>query len=311
MITHNNLKTQPSRKQIGTRQPRYRSQLSRIEPQAEPQTSSRYTNEIRIGEGGTAMIYKAYDTRLKREVALKRYKEELSQDYTWEIETASRIHHHNVITTHDANTDENGQFMVMEYIDGSDLNALVSDSPMEMERFCDFCVQALEGLSATHKGGLLHLDLKPDNIMISREGGCRDHVKLIDFGRARLSLDPETKNVPKGSGLNSSIYFASPEYLKEEPVDCRSDLYSLGCTFYWALSQEFPFNGPNSLMVMNAHLQHYVEDLSKVAPHLPRKLTSWVMSLIKESPNQRPQSADEALDSFFRRRLATIQPSAH
>lgn len=272
----------------------------------------RYADETKIGEGGTAEVYRAFDTRLNRDVALKRYKEnqnwEGNEDYRWELETASRIHHHNIVTTYDANSDEKGKFMVMEYIEGKNLQDLAAEKPMDLERFCNFAIQALDGLGAAHKGGLLHLDIKPANVMLSKEGGHWDHVKLIDFGRARASQDPDTGDRPTGSGLNGSIYFVSPEHLHERTVDCRSDLYSLGCSFYWALTRELPFRGQNAFMVMNAHIEHHVEDLYRLAPHLPRKLTTWVMSLIAADPSRRPQDVDEALDAFYRRHLNEIHP---
>ena len=271
---------------------------------------TRYTGADLIGEGGTAYVYKAYDTRMQREVALKRYKDDSSwnteENYKAELETAARIHHHNVVVSHDANHDEKGSFIVMEYIDGVDLETKLKDAPMSQEAFCDFAVQALEGLSATHQGGLLHLDIKPSNIMLAREGGTREHVKLIDFGQARAAKDPKDGGLPKGLGLSGSVYFASPEYLREYYLDVRSDIYSLGCTFYWALSGKFPFGGHDALSVMCSHLQHKVRHLHELAPHLPRRLTNWVMLLISANCERRPSTANDALDMFFRRRLANI-----
>jgi len=271
---------------------------------------SRYVDETRIGEGGTSVIFKAYDTRLNREVALKRYKEdenpETKEDYLSELESASRIQHHNVISTIDANIDSNGRFMVMEFIDGADLESLVAERPLSLERFPSFAAQALEGLLATHQGGLLHLDLKPSNMMLSVEPGGRDHVKIIDYGRARPAKTEDNGEEPRGSGLSGSIFYASPEFLREEPLDVRADLYSLGCIFYWALSGQRPFDGPSPLMVMAAHLQHQVTDLSEIAPHVPRRLSTWVMSLIKSDKELRPKSAEEALDSLARRRLLNV-----
>ena len=284
---------------------------SEADDSIETPSQVRYTDETLIGEGGTAFVYKAYDTRMHREVALKRYKDDsdwnTEGNYSAELETAARIHHHNVVVSYDANHDKKGAFIVMEYIDGVDLETKLKDSPMSQESFCDFAVQALEGLSATHQGGLLHLDIKPSNIMLAKEGGTREHIKLIDFGQARAANDVKAGTAPKGSGLNGSIYFASPEYLREASLDIRSDLYSLGCTFYWALSGKLPFDGHDALSVMCSHLQHKVIDLHEVAPHLPRRLTTWVMLLINAEPDLRPTSANHALDIFFRRHFANIQ----
>ncbi len=269
--------------------------------------SSRYTNEELIGTGGTALVYRAYDTVLNREVALKRYTSTSGdqEDYRSELQSASLIKHHNVVSTYDAGEDSKGRFMVMELIEGQDLQLLIEKSPLSLDKFNLVARQALEAMSATHKGGLLHLDIKPANIMLTTEGQEKDHLKLIDYGRAQaLPKNNNRCEGPRGSGLSGSIYFSSPEALKEETLDPRADLYSLGCVFYWILSGRRPFEGETALAIMAAHLQHIVPDLSNLAPHVPRRLSTWIMSLVKEDPNMRPQSADEALFTLMKRGFA-------
>ena len=266
----------------------------------------RYTDEEEIGEGGTAIVYKAYDTKLKRLIALKRFKdkkknnkgEEDESDYLSELESASRVHHHNVVSTYDADKDKSGRFLVMELIKGLDLEQSLKDKVLELKRFPDFVIQSIDGLQATHGGGLLHLDLKPSNIMISKQASGRDHFKLIDFGQAHIFSQEDASKNPKGKGLQGSIYFSSPEYLSEEALDERADLYSLGCVFYWALTGKRPFDGENALLVMSAHVQHQVEDIHDLVPDLPKELADWIMSLIALNPDDRPKNTIDALESF-------------
>jgi len=193
---------------------------------------ARYSGEAAIGEGGTAVVFRAIDNRLKRPVALKRFKDDPDssneQDYLAELESASRVRHPNVVSTFDANVDDKGRFIVMELIDGEDMQEAVEKGTLGPGRFVDFAIQSLEGLLATHDGGLLHLDLKPSNIMISHQASGRMTVKLVDYGRAQV-IEDETGTRPKGLGMDGSIYFSAPEQLLSQELDRRTDLYSLGC----------------------------------------------------------------------------------
>jgi|GEM_PF-2227962 len=266
--------------------------------------AARYTDEELIGEGGTAFVYRAFDTRIKRTIALKRFKEEqLSEakdDYLSELETASRIQHHNVVSIFDADIDPRGRYIVMEFIEGIDLEVAIQQELLNHTRFIEVAIQSLEGLAATHRGGLLHLDLKPANIMIQREISGRDHVKLIDYGRARLTIpDDDDGRVARGAGLDGSIHFASPEYLGEQPLDERADLYSLGCVFYWCLTGQRPFEGETSLQILAAHMQGHVTPIQEIRPELPECICHWIMSLIQTKPDDRPANAAAALKSLM------------
>ncbi len=261
----------------------------------------RYTGEVEIGEGGTAFVFRATDSRLKREVALKRFKEghddEGASDYLAELESISRIRHPNVVSTFDADVDETGRFIVMELIDGIDAEERIAKGgdTFDVNRFTNFAIQSLEGLLATHRGGLLHLDLKPSNIMIADQVSGRDIVKIVDYGRALRLVDDEG-NPPIGRGLDGSIYYAAPEQLLEEELDERTDLYSLGCVFYWVLSGKMPYNGKSVIEVMSSHLQHIVIPLIEHESALPSWLTDWVMGLISLKMEDRPASAQAAID---------------
>lgn len=267
-------------------------------PLAPVKKVDRYSGEEAIGEGGTAVVYRATDNRLKRPVALKRFKEENESnktDYIAELESASRIRHPNVVSTFDANEDDKGHFIVMELIDGEDLQEMIERGPLPLGQFIDFAIQALEGLLATHDGGLLHLDLKPANLMMSRQASGRNTVKLVDYGRAQVIEDENGKR-PTGLGMDGSIYFAAPEQLLSQELDRRTDLYAMGCVFYWALSGKRPFEGDDTLMVMASHLQNTVTHLCEVKPEVPQWLGDWVMNLIRLEKNDRPVTAQDAIN---------------
>jgi len=239
------------------------------------------------------VVYRATDTRLNRPVALKRFKADSDSDYLAELASASRVRHPNVVSTFDADVDDSGHFIVMELIDGQDAEVLISEKKQtfDINSFTNFAIQALEGLHATHLGGLLHLDLKPSNIMISGQVSGRSIIKLVDYGRAMLIADEHGKP-PKGRGMVGSIYYCAPEQLLEQDLDARTDLYAMGCVFYWVLTGERAFSGDGTVQVMAAHLSHLVRPISDVEPSLPQWLADWIMShlLMENVPKKSTRS---------------------
>jgi len=255
----------------------------------------RYLTGRQIGEGGTADVYSALDVNMGRPVAIKRLRESGEDNsYLAELEALSRITHPNVVCCYDADMDDEGGFIVMEYIEGDDVEALVDEIPFDLPTFFEFARQCLEGLHATHSSGVLHLDLKPSNMMITDLGGSRPVVKLIDFGRAERSQN-DRGSQPRGRGMDGSIHYLAPEQLLGGHLDRRTDLYALGCIFYWCLSGKRPFYGDSAMVVMAAHLQHNVQHLGEIKPDLPSWLTEWVMSFLEFNADERPPSAKQAL----------------
>jgi serine/threonine-protein kinase len=271
---------------------------------AESNPGERYLDEQEIGEGGTSVVYRAKDRRMRRDVALKRFKSisrtDKDRDYALEMKSASHINHPYVVSIYDADIDEKGRYIAMELIEGFNMEEAIKlrELNFDINRFINFAEQALEGLEATHKAGLLHLDLKPSNIMLCEQGGGRDIIKLIDYGRAQL-IQNEAGDAPKGRGLEGTIFFCSPEQILREDLDVRTDLYALGTVFYWMLTHRRPFDGGNPISIMSAHLQHIVTDISEIIPNIPKWLGEWVMSLIALEKDDRPQSAAEALDTLL------------
>ena len=263
---------------------------------------NRYRDECAIGEGGTAIVYKSFDVNLRRPVAVKRFKEGDAvedSDFVAEMEAVSPIQHPHVIQAYDAGISSTGEFIVMELIKGQDLEQILEGGPLNLREFEDLAVQLLEGLGATHAGGIAHLDIKPSNVMIKVRLSGQLDVTLIDYGKAKLieHLELNEGPVTKG-GLVGSIYYMSPQQLKKKGVTLRCDLYSVGCLFYAALSGKRPFEGDTAIQVMSSHLQHRVTLLHEVAPHLPEALCEWVMQFIEKDPAARPESAADALSQF-------------
>lgn len=262
----------------------------------------RYINQTPISEGRTAVVYSAYDSRLRRTIALKRFRNDplinSDNDYIAERNSAATVRHPNVVSTYDADRDDAGAFITMEFLKGRNAQQEVKkNGPFSVERFVRFASHIIDAVMATHRGGLLHLDLKPTNIMISEQAGGIEVVKLVDFGRAR-PIRNEDGDTPLGRGLEGSIYYSSPEQLLGEDLDETADLYCLGCVFYWVLTGERPFTAKNSFELKEAHLQNKVKHISEVLPDLPEGMGDWVMSLISFSKANRPQSAEEVMATF-------------
>ncbi len=263
---------------------------------------ARYVNQKPISEGRTAVVYSAYDSRLRRVIALKRFRNDQEinsdNDYIAERNSAATVRHPNVVSTYDADRDEEGAFITMEFLKGRNAQQEVRKTgPFSVERFVRFASHSIEALMATHRGGLLHLDVKPTNIMISEQAGGAEMIKLVDFGRARPIRD-ENGNPPVGRGLEGSIYFTSPEQLLGQELDETTDLYCLGCIFYWMLTGTRPFTASNSFELKEAHLQGKVMHLGELLPRLPEGMADWVMSMISCKKADRPQSAEELMESF-------------
>ncbi len=263
---------------------------------------ARYINQTPISEGRTAVVYSAYDSRLRRTIALKRFRNDpeinSDNDYIAERNSAATVRHPNVVSTYDADRDEEGAFITMEFLKGRNAQQEVKKhGPFSAERFVRFASHSIDAIMATHRGGLLHLDVKPTNIMISEQAGGAEMIKLVDFGRARSIRDDDGKP-PIGRGLEGSIYYSSPEQLLGEELDETADLYCLGCVFYWVLTGKRPFTASNSFELKEAHLQGRVKHLAEILPDLPEGMADWVMSLITFNKKKRPQSSEELMESF-------------
>lgn len=261
---------------------------------------NRYQFHAVIGQGGTGEVSAAWDTQLERTVAIKRLRvsdlREESMSATWqEAMRLAAIRHANIVAVYDLGVEDGSAYVVMEYVQGETIEQRVeATGPLGGEEFAEFARQTLEGITAAHHANLIHRDLKPANIMLARQPSGSLLVKVLDFGIARF-IDAHTMPDTEAETVTGSIHCIAPEQLNREPVDIRTDLYSIGCVFYFALTGRYPFNGPKIADVIQAHLNHEVVSLDELRPDLAPELGQWVMTLLHRQPDLRPSSAQQAL----------------
>jgi len=265
--------------------------------------SSRYQFKTLLGEGGAGQVYTAWDTHLRRTVAIKQIK--ISQLHgkdvrdTWqEAMCLASIRHSNIVTIYDLGIDGDTPYIVMEYIQGETLERMVAGAPLDASTFIDIARQCLDGLCGAHHAGLVHRDLKPANIMLCRLPSGFYQVKILDFGIASFFEEAVSEAESSDGTISGSIHWISPEQLEGIPATERSDIYSIGCVFYFSLTGLPPFSGKNHESIVAAHLQHKVTPLSQMRPDLPPVLCDWIMGLIARDQTRRPARCTLALEEF-------------
>lgn len=277
----------------------------------------RYKIYEQLGAGGNGAVFRAYDTQLKRWVAIKRLisASEISEgdaivvELRREADTLASLRNANIVTIFDVASDDEGLFIVMELLEGPDLGDATQHGPLSLEDFKQLAEQTLEALLAAHQLRILHRDLKPENIKVERLPGGRFQAKIIDFGLARAGLGARKQTEDQAGSVMGSIYYMAPEQLSREPTDVRTDIYSLGCVFYEALSSRKAFDGKSVSEVIDKHLDHDVVPLDVLCPHLPQWLTYWVMRLMARKPEDRPASAQQAIEEY--RAWEKLPPAPH
>jgi len=269
-------------------------------------SSDRYEIQKKIGEGGAGSVYLAVDTRLDREVAIKRLMSE--EDGKWtqstvdmmlkEARLLSSIDHPNIVTIYDADVDQDGPYVVMELLQGRNMDELIAENPMTAADFKAFATHCLDALTAAHSINVIHRDIKPNNIVLKWLPNGKFQAKLLDFGMAKLSQVPTKQTVDHGGSVMGSIYFMAPEQFERIELDARTDIYALGAVFYYTLTGAYPFSGETAAEVMAAHLTHRVQPIAELRPDLPEWVCNWIMWLINREMQHRPESAQVALDYF-------------
>jgi serine/threonine-protein kinase len=262
----------------------------------------------KLGEGGMGAVYAAVQEPLGRKVAVKVLLPVLARDATLvgrfqrEAELAASLGHPNIVQVTDFGVDDGSAFLVMDLLDGESLGGLLErDVTLAPSRVCFIAAQVLSALEAAHSRGVVHRDLKPDNIYLTSVSGVADLVKLLDFGIARLiEGDGDQKMTATGQVLGTPAYM-SPEQARGKPVDARSDLYALGVVMYEALSGHMPVNGSNYHELMFAIVGETPTPLAQLVPGLDPALVAVVERAMAKDPNARFASAAEmraALDAL-------------
>ena len=268
--------------------------------------NDRYEIREKIGQGGIGAVYRAYDTQLKREVAIKRMLPDENGDNAKasgaamlkEATTLSALQHPNIITVYDMGIDDEGGFVVMELLTGETLDQVIQRGVLTLKDFSEVVVQTMEALIAAEAAGVLHRDLKPTNVMVNWLPSKKFQVKILDFSLAKFSRTPAPQTIDQGDAIFGSIYFMAPEQFERGNLDRRTDLYSMGCLYYFCLADQYPFQGDSAAQVMSSHLQGTVIPLEQVRPDLPPVVCQWVMWLINRYANDRPSDSREAFENF-------------
>jgi serine/threonine-protein kinase len=272
--------------------------------------SSRYQIQEVIGHGGAGTVYKALDTQLDRPVAIKKLhtvdgsasQSAIIQNATAsllrEAKTLSAIQHPNIVTLYDMGVDEEGPYVVMEFLDGQTLEEAIEHAPFPMYEFSMLAKDVLNGLLAAHSRNILHRDMKPSNIKLVWLSTGELKFKILDFGLAKFSAIPSVQTMDMKGGVMGSIHFMAPEQFERGLLDARTDLYSTGCVFYHALTAHYPFTGKTEPQVMMSHMHHQVGPLAQLRPDLSAPVVEWVLKFMNRDPDERHQSTAEAMQSF-------------
>ncbi len=254
------------------------------------QTISHYKVLEKLGEGGMGVVYKAHDSTLDREVALKFLPSHVSatdqetQRFLQEARSAAALNHPNICTVHGIEEYQGTPYIVMEYVDGQTLD--IKRRTISFSQALEIGIQVAEGLAAAHERGIIHRDIKPENIMIRKDG----IVQIMDFGLAKLrGVSRLTK---QGSTVGTAGYM-SPEQVQGFDVDHRSDIFSLGVVLYELFSGQFPFKGVHETAITYEIVNVDPQPPSTVKPEIPLELDQIILDCIAKNPAERYQSAAE------------------
>ena len=259
----------------------------------------RYELDGVVGRGGMAEVYRARDIRLDRIVAVKTLREDLARDQTFqarfrrEAQSAASLNHPSIVAVYDTGEDMSGPtpvpYIVMEYVDGRTLRELLRDDRRLLpERALEITDGVLRALDYSHRNGIVHRDIKPGNVMLTRSA----EVKVMDFGIARAVSDTQATMTQTAQVIGTAQYL-SPEQARGERVDARSDLYSTGCLLYELLTGRPPFTGDSPVAIAYQHVRENPIPPSRVDPEIPPWADSIVLKAMAKDPADRYQSAAE------------------
>ncbi len=266
----------------------------------------RYELDGIVGRGGMAEVFRARDIRLDRIVAVKTLRDDLARDQTFqarfrrEAQSAASLNHPSIVAVYDTGEDMVGStpvpYIVMEFVDGRTLRDLLRDDRRLLpERALEITDGVLRALDYSHRNGIVHRDIKPGNVMLTRTG----EVKVMDFGIARAVSDAQATMTQTAQVIGTAQYL-SPEQARGERVDARSDLYSAGCLLYELLTGRPPFTGDSPVAIAYQHVREQPVPPSRVDPEIPGWADAIVLKAMAKDPGDRYQSAGEMRNDIQR-----------
>ncbi|ODS41146.1 MAG: hypothetical protein A7315_02175 [Candidatus Altiarchaeales archaeon WOR_SM1_79] len=257
-------------------------------------TISHFKILAKLGQGSMGIVYKAQDLKLKRTVALKFLPFYLADDkqarlrFIREAQVTASLQHPNIAITYDFIEIANEKIIVMEYLDGKTLTEKITQEHQNLKQILDWSINIAEGLSAAHAKGIIHRDIKPQNIMITKDGG----TKIMDFGIAKLRGTPSF--TPPGERLGTLDY-AAPELVMGDKGDHRSDIFSLGVVLYELMTGQRPFCGEHDAAVVYAIVNEAPIPMTEICKDIPPAFERLVMKMLEKNREKRYQSCDELL----------------
>jgi len=269
---------------------------------------NRYRLDEIIGRGGMAEVWRAWDTRLGRDVAVKRLRVDLATDPTFqarfrrEAQSAAGLNHPNIVAVYDTGAEvdpANGidvPYIVMELVQGTTLRDLLRDGRQILpDRALEFTGGVLDALAYAHRRGIVHRDIKPANVMLTTTG----RIKVMDFGIARAVAETSATMTQTAAVIGTAQYL-SPEQARGETVDTRSDIYSVGCLLYELLTSRPPFVGDSPVSVAYQHVREQPVPPSRIDPELTQDMDTVVLTALAKDPVQRYQTAEAMRDDIQR-----------
>ena len=249
----------------------------------------------KLGEGGMGQVWRAKDARLNRSVAVKILPPDVAGDtvrrerFEQEARALGALNHPNIVAVYDIGQSDGQAYIVSELVEGEALRAVIERGPITGRKLLDIATQTADGIAAAHALGIVHRDLKPENIMLSRDG----RVKVLDFGLAKQNApitteDTATIALSSPGMVLGTVGYMSPEQVRGEPVDARSDIFSFGCVLYEMASGKQPFGGKSAADVMSAVLR---EDPPDLDASVPPALGAILHRCLEKDPARRFQSA--------------------